>query len=103
MPLASAERVLMIFLALLLALAAPLASATAKFPLPDGLGFWEGLLHGFLSLPKLLISPFVEVTLIDSGEHLLSYDIGFFVGVLLFACAGAAAASSTPSTGKYRK
>jgi hypothetical protein len=98
MPVAPAVRVLMIFLALL-ALESPLAPATAEIPFSDGPGFWEGLLHGFLSLPKLLISPFVEVTLVDSGAHLFSYDIGFFVGVLLFASAGAAAAASTPNTG----
>ncbi len=91
-------RVLMIFLALVLALESPLASATAEIPLSDGPGFWTGLLHGFLSLLKLLISPFVEVTLVDSGAHLFSYDIGFFVGVLLFAGTGAAAAASNPNT-----
>ena len=77
MPLSSAVRILVIFLLLLLAFAGPVASVTLA-TLAPGLGFWEGgLLHGFLSLPKLLASPFVDVVGADAGDHLFSYDVGF--------------------------
>ena len=97
MPLSSAVRILVIFLLLLLTFAGPVASVTSA-TLAPGPGFWEGLLDGFLSLLKLLASPFVNVVVVDAGDHLFSYDVGFYVGVLLFAGAGAAAAASSPET-----
>jgi hypothetical protein len=94
MPLASAGRILVIFL-LFLTLVDPVVSVTLGATLVPVPGFWAGLMDGFMSLPKLLVSPFVDVVLVDPGAHPLVYDIGFYAGVLLFAGAGAAAASST--------
>jgi len=98
MPLSSAVRILVIFLLLLLTFAGPVASVTSVATLAPGPGFWEGLLHGFLSLLKLMARPFVDVAIVDAGNRLFSYDIGFYVGVLLFAGVGAAAAASSPDT-----
>lgn len=98
MPLASAARILVAFLLLLLAFTRPVESVQSVAALAAAPGFWDGLVDGFLSLPRLLASLAVDVTLVDPGVHLMSYDIGFYIGVLLLAGAGAAAASSTPET-----
>jgi hydrogenase/urease accessory protein HupE len=98
MPLASAARVLVVFLLLLLAFTRPVESVQSVAALASTSGFWDGLVDGFLSLPRLLASLAVDVNLVEPGAHLLSYDIGFYVGVLLLAGVGAAAASSTPET-----
>ena len=101
MPLAPAARILVIGLLLLSAFSgpgsslAPLASVAVDSTAP---GFWEGLVHGLLSLPKLLVSPFLDVVLVSPGSHPPRYDIGFNAGVLLFASGGAALAASTPTT-----
>jgi hypothetical protein len=98
MPLAPAARILVIFLLLLSAFSEPSASVSSVAVASAAPGFWEGLVHGLLSVPKLLASPFLEVVLVSPGRHLLSYDIGFYAGVLLFAGGGAALAASTPTT-----
>ena len=98
MPLASAARVLVVFLLLLIAFSRPVESVTSTAALASAPGFWDGLVDGFMSLPRLLASLVVDVSLVEPGAHLLSYDIGFYVGVLLLTGAGAAAASSTPET-----
>lgn len=90
MPSAPAVRIFVICLLLLLTFAGPAASVTSV-AMPSGdPGFWEGLVDGFLSLPKLSLSFFLDVVLVDPGSRLLSYDIGFYLGALLFAGGGAA-------------
>ena len=88
----------MICLLLLSVISEPSASETSVAVASAAPGFWEGLMHGLLSLPKLLVSPFLDVVLVDPGSHLHSYDIGLYAGVLLFAGGGAALAASTPTT-----
>lgn len=97
MNLSSAVRILIVFLLLLVVFSGPAASITSGTAYPSELGFWEGLLHGFSSLPKLIVSPFVDVV-IHAGQSSLTYDMGYYVGVLLFAGAGQAAAASTSVT-----
>ena len=97
MPLFSAVRILLIVLTLLLVFTDPVASVTSA-TIAQGPGFWEGILEGFLCLPKLMASPFADVTLVDPSDHPFGYNIGFYAGVLLFAGGGAAASSSTPES-----
>jgi hypothetical protein len=89
---------LVILLLLLLAFTRSSESVASAAALATAPGFWDGLIDGFLSLPRLLASLVVDVTLVDPGAHLMSYDIGFYAGVLLLAGVGAAAAASTPET-----
>ncbi len=98
MPLASAARALIVFLLLLLAFTGPVESVTPAAVATTSAGFWSGLVDGFMSLPRLLANLVVDVPLIEPGAHLLSYDLGFYAGVLLLTGAGAAAASSTPES-----
>jgi len=98
MPLASAARALVVFLLLLLAFTGPVESVTAAAAMAPAAGFWEGLIDGFMSLPRLIANLVIDVPLIQPGAHLLSYDLGFYAGVLLLSGAGAAAASSTPES-----
>ena len=61
-------------------------------------GFWSGMLDGFLSLPKLVVSPLVEVTIVSKDFGPWPYAVGYYLGVLSFAGgAGAVAASGEPS------
>lgn len=98
MPLASAARALILFLLLLLAFTGPVESVTPAAALASSAGFWDGLIDGFMSLPRLLANLVIDVPLIEPGAHLMSYDLGFYAGVLLLTGAGAAAASSTPES-----
>ncbi len=56
-------------------------------------GFWPGYLDGFLSLPRLIVSPVVDVTIVR--EHLgpLGYTAGYCLGLLSFAAAAGALAA----------
>jgi hypothetical protein len=58
-------------------------------------GFWMGFLDGFLSLLKLLLSPFVDVAIVTDDFGPWVYTIGYYAGVLSFAGSAGAAASST--------
>jgi hypothetical protein len=58
-------------------------------------GFWTGFLDGFLSLLKLLVSPFIEVTIVAERFGPWAYAIGYYSGVLAFAGVAGLAASST--------
>jgi hypothetical protein len=59
-------------------------------------GFWMGYVDGFLSLLKLVVSPFVDVTLVSAYFGRWTYSLGYYLGVLSFAgLAGAAASVDT--------
>jgi len=62
-----------------------LHATSAVAAAPSSLGFWAGLGDGFLSLVKLLANLIVNVQLFDREARNLSYDVGFFLGVLGFA------------------
>lgn len=57
-------------------------------------GFWTGFLDGFLSLLKLLASPFMDVVVVTKDFGPWDYAIGYYGGVLAFASAAGMAASS---------
>jgi hypothetical protein len=78
-------------LAAFLALASFAGPALAAEAAP---GFWTGFLDGFLSLLKLLASPFVDVTIVTDDFGPWAYTIGYYLGVLSFAGSAGAAASS---------
>jgi hypothetical protein len=64
-----------------------------------GAGFWGGFLDGFLSLLKLVVSPVMDVTIVGDDFGPWGYTLGYYIGVLAFAgAAGAAASSSDPAT-----
>jgi hypothetical protein len=58
-------------------------------------GFWTGFLDGFLGLLKLLMSPFIEVTIVSERFGPWAYAAGYYSGVLAFAGTAGLAASST--------
>jgi hypothetical protein len=81
---------------LLILLAAP---ALAAEPALAGPGFWSGLVDGFLSLFKLLISPLLDVSLVADEFGTWSYSSGYYVGVLMFlGTSGAVASDNWAST-----
>lgn len=57
-------------------------------------GFWVGFGHGLLGLLKLLISPLVDVTIVDPRADSWTYTAGYYLGVLTFASAGGMVAST---------
>lgn len=58
-------------------------------------GFWVGFGDGLLGLLKLLISPLVDVSIVDPRADGWTYTAGYYLGVLTFAAAGGMAASTT--------
>ena len=65
--------------------------------------FWTGFIDGFVSLIKLLLSPFFDVTLVVEDFGGWGYRMGYYLGVLTFAGVAGAAASSEPAqTGEVR-
>jgi hypothetical protein len=73
----------------LFAYAGPAEAATGVQP-----GFWTGYGDGLLSLITFLLSPIADVTIFDGSALDWSYDIGYCLGVLTFAGAAGAVASS---------
>lgn len=57
-------------------------------------GFWVGFGDGLLGLLKLLISPLVDVSIVDPRADGWTYTAGYYLGVLTFAAAGGMAAST---------
>jgi hypothetical protein len=85
---------LLVFVALILFASAALAAE----PAVAGAGFWRGLIDGFLSLFKLLLSPILDLTLVADDFGNWGYTGGYYLGVLLFVgTAGAAAADRRES------
>jgi hypothetical protein len=80
---------LLVLVALLLIAGAALAAE----PAVSGAGFWRGLIDGFLSLFKLLLSPLLDLTLVADDFGNWGYTGGYYLGVLLFVGAAAAAAA----------
>jgi hypothetical protein len=56
--------------------------------------FWTGLVDGFLSLIKLLVSPLLDVSIIAEDFGTWAYRAGYYLGVLVFIGVAGAAASS---------
>jgi hypothetical protein len=56
-------------------------------------GFWVGYVDGFLSLLKLVVSPFMDVTLVSAYFGRWTYSLGYYLGVLTFAGLAGAVAS----------
>lgn len=59
-----------------------------------GAGFGTGFLDGFLSLFKLLLSPFVDLNVGTESLAAGSYTFGRYLGLLSFAVAAGAAGHS---------
>lgn len=64
--------------------------AFAADPAP---GFWAGYIDGFLSLLKLVVSPFLDVTLVAADLGHWEYSLGYYLGLLTFAGLAGAIAS----------
>jgi hypothetical protein len=61
-------------------------------------GFWAGYLDGFLSVLKMIVSPFLDVAIVSAEFGPLAYTLGFYSGLLSFAgVAGALVAAGTSS------
>ena len=74
--------------------------AQAAEPAVAVAGFWTGFIDGFLSLFKLLLSPFLQITLVGDFET-WGYTTGYYVGVLAFMGAAGATASSKASEPRW--
>ena len=63
-------------------------------------GFWTGVVDGFLCLFKLLASPFVEVTVVAAPLENWTYTAGYCIGLLSFTgMAGALGYSEASEAG----
>jgi len=72
-------------------------AASIAASMVDSPGFWSGFGDGFLALLKLLVSPIYSVTLVDTSAEGRLYDVGYYLGVLLFATfAGFSASPAQP-------
>ena len=65
-------------------------------------GFASGFADGLLSLLKLMASPFADVVIVNNEADGWAYELGYGLGVLTFAAAAGAAASSTESASPGR-
>ena len=77
---------------LLASFAAPAIAAEFAGP-----GFWTGFLDGTFCIFKLLLSPFVELSLVSAQLDNWSYALGYYLGVLSFAVAAGATGYSEAS------
>ena len=67
----------------LVAFASFVGPAGAVIVVPT-VGFWTGVVDGFLCLFKLLLSPFVEVTVVAAPLENWTYTLGYCIGLLSF-------------------
>lgn len=74
---------------MLASFAAPAMASTAIMAT-----FWTGLVDGFLSLLKLLVSPLFNVVLAAEDFGTWGYRVGYYIGVLMFV--GVAGATASP-------
>ena len=90
-------------LSALLLLASVSSPASAAESAVAVAGFWSGFIDGFLSLLKLLLSPWLDVTLVADHFGAWGYAIGYYLGVVAFVgAAGAAASSENPEADEVR-
>jgi hypothetical protein len=84
----------------LLVLFCPLAGEAATF-VGSNPGFWAGFVDGSLGLLKLLLSPLLQVTIIQADAQSWWYDAGVYTGALSFAAAAGMAAAPAEKVASF--
>jgi hypothetical protein len=60
-----------------------------RYTAADPAGFWNGLWHGVIALPALVISLFVDqVDMYETANNGRWYDFGFLLGIILVSGGG---------------